>query len=58
MKIGQPNTKKEVIVVYINKEFNRFIKKSEIKTLLDIMETNKGIIGIELAKIPKHQLSF
>jgi hypothetical protein len=46
---------KEVIAIYIDGVFKQYLKKSEVRLLLDVMNDHKGVVGIELTKIPEHR---
>jgi hypothetical protein len=48
---NKPNEMKEVIAIYVNKKFKQYLKKSEVRLLLEVMKDSKGIVGIELTKI-------
>lgn len=50
-KPHKSNEMKEVIAIYVNKSFKQYLKKSEVRVLLEVMKDSKGIVGIELTKI-------
>jgi hypothetical protein len=52
------NEKKEVIAIYVNKTFKQYLKKSEVRLLLEVMRDSKGIVGMELVKLPPYQYNI
>jgi hypothetical protein len=42
---------KEVIAVYVDKKFKQYLKKSEVRLLVQVMKDSKDIVGIELTKL-------